>query len=116
MNAPAQVATQPRTACVEPYDAAAVEACVREVWRAGGYGEEEDFAVAVAWCESKFKPWEIGDNGNAFGLYQIWRRWHGWRRPPSWWDGGSWADPRENALLALEIRRASGWGPWSCAR
>lgn len=36
-------------------------------------------AMAMIWRESGFRADAVGDNGNAFGLMQIWPYWHGGR-------------------------------------
>lgn len=110
MTPPARVATQPRSACVEPYDdTAAVVRCVEALWTAAGYGWELAFMRSVVQCESGWRPGATGGAGEA-GLFQIhpvnWRLFAG--RDP--WDVVA------NTEVALMLRRSAGWRPWSCAR
>lgn len=43
------------------------------------YGVDPGIVIAVIEYESEFDPSEIGDSGNAYGLMQIWPKWH-WDR------------------------------------
>ena len=40
------------------------------------FGEDANKALRVAYCESRMRPNAIGDDGKAFGLFQINVRWH----------------------------------------
>jgi len=119
---PSSVTKSPLTACVEPYSD--VQGCVDELWIKAGLGHELNFMHAVVQCESSWQPWAQGDwgwwagvyQGRAKGLFQLRIDAHYARRSPDWWASGQWANPGENTKLALELRKASGWGPWSCSR
>ena len=47
--------------------------------RAGWDVEHWQEALEVSWCETRWKPYENGDDGRAFGLLQVhkspWQRW-----------------------------------------
>ncbi len=107
MSTPAQVAPQPRTACVEPYTD--VRTCVDELWIEAGLGWELNFMHAVVACESGWRPWATGGAGEA-GLFQI--------HPVNWhlFGGADPWDVEANTRVALILREAAGWSPWSCAR
>lgn len=107
MTPPAVVAPPPRDPCVEPY--ADVQGCVDELWTAAGYGWELWFMHAVVQCESGWQPWETGRAGEA-GLFQI--------HPVNWhlFGGRDPWDVVANTEVALVLRRAAGWAPWSCSR
>ena len=74
-----------------------------------------DDALSVAWCESHWSPYAVGDGGNSLGAWQLWRGW--WAAAGQ--DLGQWADPLTNARVALYVRsvrgRFGGPGGWSCA-
>lgn len=67
--------------------------------------------LAIAWCESRYSPYAVGDGGNSLGAWQLWR---GWFRP-----GEDPFDVLTNARVALRVRemrgRFGGAGGWSCA-
>ena len=66
-------------------------------------------ALRIAGCESGWDPHAIGSQGEV-GLFQI-HGVHAWRVPPQ----GDLRNPVVNAQVALEIWRAEGWEPWTCA-
>lgn len=72
-------------------------------------------AKQIAWCESKWSPYAVGDGGNSLGLWQMWTGWFG----PAGEDIEGWADPLVSARVALYVRQVRGrWGGgggWSCA-
>lgn len=74
-----------------------------------------DDALSVAWCESKWSPYAIGDGGNSLGAWQLWRGWF----EPAGYSVGQAFDPLVNARVALYVRqvrgRFGGAGGWSCA-
>lgn len=82
---------------------------------AGWPVEWHDDALAVAWCESKWTPYAVGDGGNSLGLMQLWRGWF----EPAGYSVGQAFDPLVNARVALYVRqvrgRFGGAGGWSCA-
>lgn len=72
------------------------------------FGVNAGAALAVAWCESRFDPNEVGDDRER-GLFQI--------HPTHW----SWLEPdllfdaRYNAEMAFELSRGgTNWSSWSC--
>lgn len=92
------------------------EAEMRAVLTEAGWPAEwHDDALAVAWCESKWSPYAVGDGGNSLGAWQLWRGW--WAAAGE--DLEQWADPLVNARVALYVRsvrgRFGGPGGWSCA-
>lgn len=89
---------------------------VDALWTEAGYGWELEFMHTVVQCESGWNPDAQGDHYRAKGLFQIRIDVHYARRSAEWWAAERWRDPAENATLALELRRESGWAPWTCAR
>lgn len=77
--------------------------------------EWHDAALAVAWCESHYSPYAVGDGGNSLGMFQLW---YGWARPAGY-EPDQLFDPLVNARVALYVRqvrgRFGGAGGWSCA-
>ena len=74
-------------------------------------------ALAVAWCESKWSPYALGDSGRSAGWFQLniatWFQYAGE-------DAEHWADPVTNARVALATYRYDigrgyrPWTQWSC--
>jgi hypothetical protein len=81
-------------------------ATVREFARMAGFPEWTlDTAVAIARCESGFRPNATGSQGE-MGLWQIHPRWH----------SDATYDPLGNAKAAYRISDGgTDWGAWSCA-
>lgn len=74
------------------------------------FGEQAPAACAVAWCESRYSAWAIGDHGASVGLFQIQPRWHQWRVP-----GEDLADPAVNTRAAWLISSGgTDWSAWTC--
>jgi len=74
------------------------------------FGEHAPAACAVAWCESRYSAWAIGDHGASVGLFQIQPRWHQWRVP-----GENLTDPAVNTRAAWLISSGgTDWGAWTC--
>lgn len=87
-------------------------------------------AASVAWCESRYRPGDIGDHGKAYGLFQIHQHqnpdgsvaWGWWQYFDliSYWLDGLWADPVHNAKVAYMIyqydidRGYAPWTQWTC--
>lgn len=86
------------------------EAQMRAVlWAAGWPPELHEEALTIAWCESRWRAGAIGDNGAAYGLYQIHARDTAWRSKAQ--ALGDPLDPVVNARLALHIYELRGrWG------
>ena len=90
------------------------------------FGAEGNRAVRVATCESGDGVHESSINPRAvsptndFGAMQINAK--TWARPNhsdpvAQWIGRNWGqvyDVRTNAMMALKIRQAYGWGMWAC--
>lgn len=98
-----------------------VERIIRQVWAGSGL---EEWALGIAWRESRFRPWETNPNGCCVdsGLFQIRLPLHddliaeaaaALGRP------ADWSDPWVNALAARYLAERSGtchWdGPNYCA-
>jgi len=91
--------------------------CVKDVIRAVFPDHAEDYAIAIASCETggTFNPRTLGDGGNSIGVFQI--HW------PSW-GGLGWVGtqaqlltPWHNARVALRISGSgTNWQPWTCSR
>lgn len=120
--APPQVLTpspvEVAAARIQEHGGSLTEAEVREVLTEAGWPAElHDEALAVAWCESRWSPYAVGDGGNSLGLFQLnvatWFRYAG-ENP------ALWADPLVNARTALATyyydlgRGYEPWKQWSC--
>lgn len=74
-------------------------------------------AKAVAWCESRWSPYAVGDGGASRGVFQLnvatWFRYAGE-------DPAQWADPVVNARVAWATyqydlgRSYAPWKQWTC--
>lgn len=94
------------------------EAEMRAVLTEAGWPAEwHDDALAIAWCESRWSPYAVGDGGNSRGLFQLnvatWFAYAG--------EGPEmWADPLTNARVAWAVmgydagRGYERWRQWSC--
>ena len=71
-------------------------------------GEDAVVATAVAMGESGGDPEAANDSSSARGLWQTMMSYHA----PKYERGEHWSDPYDNAEVAHEIWRASGWQPW----
>ena len=66
----------------------------------------------VAFCESGQQPWKENNEGSgATGLFQTMRI-HEWRFKRRGWTWEDAKDPVKNTIIAYELYRESGWGPW----
>lgn len=104
------------TGRVRELGGALTEAEMRAVLTEAGWPAEwHDDALAVAWCESHWSPYAVGDGGNSLGAWQLWRGWF----EPAGYSVGQAFDPLVNARVALYVRqvrgRFGGAGGWSCA-
>lgn len=112
------------TATIEAAPVAAEEATVEPTARAAlapspegcpaviveVFGANAPAACAVAWCESRWSAWAIGDHGASLGLFQVQPRWHQWRVP-----GEDLADPEVNTRAAYLISGGGrDWSAWTC--
>jgi soluble lytic murein transglycosylase-like protein len=75
------------------------------------YGLPRATASAVAWCESRHRPYARNGSSGASGLFQF---------LPSTWASTPFAglspfSPYANALAAGWLHSRSGWAPWACA-
>lgn len=72
-------------------------------------------AKQIAWCESKWSPYAVGDSGSSLGLFQLWTGWFA----PAGYSPAQAFDPVVNSRAALYARqlrgRWGGGGGWSCA-
>jgi len=77
---------------------------------AGGPPRLAPVAAAIALAESRGKPNEVNptDNGGKQSSYGLWQISNGTHSPPN----PNWADPLENARLAVAKWQAGGWKPW----
>ena len=111
-------ATVVAAAAVQVADGGALtEAQMIELLREAGAPEEwHADMLAIAWCESRYRPGAIGDGGNSLGLYQLNTMWFGYAGE----DIDQWADPAVNTRTALAVARydlSRGqplWTQWSC--
>jgi hypothetical protein len=69
--------------------------------------------IKIGWCESRFSPEAIGDNGNSFGWLQLWNGWF----PAAGFLPGQYKDPFVTARVGLFVRetrgRFGGAGGWA---
>lgn len=89
---------------------------MRRVLEAAGWPEASiPQAIAVAYCESRFSPYAVGDAGASLGLFQLWNGWFDAFHV----DRERWHDAVTNAAVALRVLQTRGrWGGpggWSCA-
>ena len=69
-----------------------------------------DEALSVAWCESRYRPWEVNDVSGTLGLFQMNPSYHTWR-----FFGGDWADPWVNTRAAYSLWLEDWWNQWTCS-
>lgn len=104
-------------AAVQAQGGSLTEAEMLAVLREAGWPTElHSQALAVAWCESKWSPYAMGDGGVSLGLFQMGIArpgWNGWFRYFGV-DESLAYDPVTNATVARLAYAQSGWGPWSC--
>ena len=86
-----------------PVYGAGVESIIRD------YDWPDDYAIAVAWCESKFDAHAYNPASGASGVMQLIPFWHASRLRP----GESWFDGATNVRVAYELWREQGWQPWN---
>lgn len=84
-----------------------------------GWKEEDiDIALQIAWCESRFSPYALGDGGQSVGLFQL--NYGTWYRYAGFY-GAPYHDAVINALVAKKVweydRQKYGRPyQWSCYR
>lgn len=88
-------------------------AIIRWVWPDG---PDEDYAVLIAWRESRHDP--TARNSCCHGLFQIhWTVHRGWLDDYGIYTANDLLDPWKNVRAALALRqRPGGWNPWSTHR
>ena len=69
-----------------------------------------DEALSIAWCESRYRPWEVNDVSGTLGLFQMNPKYHAWR-----FFGGDWADPWVNTRAAYSLWLEDWWNQWTCS-
>lgn len=114
MTPPANVALQPRSACVEPITD--VRGCAHEVIERAGMAWAIPAWDCIITAESGYVPTALNLDTNGFysrGLTQINDQWHAWR-----WARKDWRNPADNVGVAIDIWQAAGgsWRPWSTAK
>lgn len=76
--------------------------------------EDNDFPpellISLARCESGFDPYAIGDNGNSYGLWQIYLKYH----PDVSKEQAQ--DINFSTVWTINKFKAGGWRLWTCAR
>ena len=73
---------------------------------------DAELLLAVAWCESKYDPWAIGDRGLSLGLFQL----HRYGLQGDFWAAGYtdiWSAEQQADYAAWMFSRG-GAGHWSC--
>lgn len=74
------------------------------------FGDAAPAACAIAFCESRYGAWAVGDHGASLGLFQIQPRWHQWRVP-----GEDLMDADVNTRAAWLISNGGrDWSAWTC--
>lgn len=115
---------------IEPTPSVVQAATVRAAAQGGSLTEAEVIAVlreagapeewispllTIAFCESRWSPYAVGDGGNSLGMFQLW---YGWARPMGYAPDDLY-DPAKAARTALYVRevrgRFGGGGGWTCA-
>jgi hypothetical protein len=110
----ARIFAQPWPARKPPLRDCHSSSCARAVIRAVFPDHVEDYAIAIAYCESRLYPRAVGDGGESIGLFQVNIVW--WKLP---WVGGRDAlfSAWHNSKVALRISGGgTNWQPWTCAR
>ncbi len=69
-----------------------------------------DEALSIAWCESRYRSWEVNDVSGTLGLFQMNPKYHAWR-----FFGGDWSDPWVNTRAAYSLWLEDWWNQWSCS-
>jgi hypothetical protein len=87
--------------------------CAVERWEVPGGAEK---AICIADAESHLNPKARSENGEYLGLFQhsaeAWPdRFETWTRP-AWELDESALSGRTNAIVAIRMVSADGWGPW----
>jgi hypothetical protein len=80
------------------------------------FGDEADNACAVSYCESRWNPLAVGDQGRSLGMFQLfagtWAPWYGVAPEQL-------LDPVVNTAVARAVwqhrGRWGGAGGWTCA-
>lgn len=86
-----------------PTDRALTEAEMRALAAAVGF-TDIDYVIAVAWCESRWRPWATGAESE-MGLWQIHPAYH----------ADATYDPLGNARAAYRISAGgTDWSQWAC--
>lgn len=115
---------------IEPTPSPVQAATVRAAAHGGSLTEAEVIAVlreagapeewippllTIAFCESRWSPYAVGDGGNSLGMFQLW---YGWARPMGYTPDDLF-NPLKAARTALYVRevrgRFGGGGGWTCA-
>ncbi|HHH12541.1 MAG TPA: hypothetical protein ENJ77_01545, partial [Candidatus Moranbacteria bacterium] len=81
------------------------------------FPEDPDTAVAIAHCESRLDPTQVGDKHTeyySYGVFQI--RLLPGRVKYAGLTAKKLLDPRENIAYARKIYDRFGWKPWTCAK
>ena len=107
---------QAATARAAAHGGSLTEAEVIAVLREAGAPEEWiPPLLTIAFCESRWSPYAVGDGGNSLGMFQLW---YGWARPMGYAPDDLY-DPVKAARTALYVRevrgRFGGGGGWTCA-
>ncbi|MEM4723627.1 MAG: hypothetical protein QXP01_01285 [Candidatus Hadarchaeum sp.] len=78
---------------------------------AGWPPELIDDAMEVAWCESRWSPYAVGDSGRSLGMFQLWNGWYEW----AGYSAEQYGDVVVSAATAAKVAErdmALGRGPW----
>ena len=76
------------------------------------HGVDAELLLAVAWCESKYDPYAIGDRGLSLGLFQL----HRYGLQGDFWRQGYtdvWSAEQQADYAAWQFSLGNA-GHWSC--
>lgn len=84
----------------------------------GWEADDIEIALEIAWCESRFSPYAVGDGGRSVGLFQL--NYDTWYRYAGYY-GHQYHDAVVNALVAKKVweydrQRYGKPHQWSCYR
>lgn len=114
-KAPPAAPARPAPIAVHP-DQYAAAGSIEEIIRlaAREFGINEDWFLAIAWCESTFNPHAVNKKSGAMGLFQHLPRYWGDRAARLGYSYDHWSDPVANARVSGALYVEGGPRHWEC--